>query len=156
MGDSGSMQHKNGRGHLEHLALSAFRQSVARHREKKLRHTNGSEQASLGQPAQACLAIEAHEFTRSKEHGARNAAARAAFFVLCGMDLSEAHKLTVKEKAAIVMRLGRLLERERLKGISRHWSYDLNRHIALKQARDSLLEGCAPLNRADRRTFSGR
>ena len=30
------------------------------------------------------------------------------------------------------------LARERKKGISRHWTYDLNRHIALKAARDRL------------------
>lgn len=28
------------------------------------------------------------------------------------------------------------LARERNKGVGRHWSYDLNRHIALKQVRD--------------------
>ena len=30
------------------------------------------------------------------------------------------------------------LARERSKGVARHWSYDLNRHIALKAARDRL------------------
>ncbi|MBL8584883.1 MAG: cytoplasmic protein, partial [Rhizobiaceae bacterium] len=35
----------------------------------------------------------------------------------------------------LIARIDRALERERLKGLSRHWSYDLNRHIALKQAR---------------------
>jgi len=32
----------------------------------------------------------------------------------------------------------RLIERERQKGVIGHWSYDLNRHIALKQALDRL------------------
>lgn len=32
----------------------------------------------------------------------------------------------------------RHLARERNKGLSKHWSYDLNRHIALKSARDRL------------------
>ena len=30
------------------------------------------------------------------------------------------------------------LSRERKKGLARHWGYDLNRHIALKAARDRL------------------
>lgn len=30
------------------------------------------------------------------------------------------------------------LRRERAKSVSGHWSYDLNRHIALKRARDRL------------------
>ena len=30
------------------------------------------------------------------------------------------------------------MERERLRGMRRHWSYDLNRHIALKQVLDKL------------------
>lgn len=33
-------------------------------------------------------------------------------------------------------RVDRMLERERLKGLRGHWSYDLNRHIALKRLRD--------------------
>ena len=37
-----------------------------------------------------------------------------------------------------IKRIERLLERERLRGGRRHWSYDLNRHIALKQALDRL------------------
>lgn len=31
------------------------------------------------------------------------------------------------------------LRRERAKSVARHWSYDLNRHIALKRARDEIL-----------------
>ena len=37
-------------------------------------------------------------------------------------------------------RLNRLLEKERLKGLQGHWSYDLNRHIALKRLRDRMEE----------------
>jgi hypothetical protein len=33
-----------------------------------------------------------------------------------------------------------MIERERQRGIRKHWSYDLNRHIALKQALDKLRE----------------
>jgi hypothetical protein len=35
---------------------------------------------------------------------------------------------------AILAKLQRALRAERNRGISGHWSYDLNRHIALKQA----------------------
>ena len=42
------------------------------------------------------------------------------------------------EQARIILSLERAIERERLRGMRRHWSYDLNRHIALKQALDSL------------------
>jgi len=31
-----------------------------------------------------------------------------------------------------------MIERERLRGVRKHWSYDLNRHISLKQALDRL------------------
>ena len=31
-----------------------------------------------------------------------------------------------------------MIERERQRGMRKHWSYDLNRHIALKQALDRL------------------
>jgi hypothetical protein len=31
-----------------------------------------------------------------------------------------------------------MIERERQRGMRKHWSYDLNRHIALKQALDAL------------------
>lgn len=34
---------------------------------------------------------------------------------------------------ALLKRLERAIERERLRDINRHWSYDLNHHIALKR-----------------------
>lgn len=44
----------------------------------------------------------------------------------------------------------RQLTRERNKGLARHWSYNLNRHIALKAARDRLAHqlGGAPATRS--------
>ena len=66
------------------------------------------------------------------------AAQRAALFILCGIDLKDALARCGPERYALLARIERLLERERLKGANRHWSYDLNRHIALKQVRDSL------------------
>jgi hypothetical protein len=70
----------------------------------------------------------------------QNDAARqnAAFFIMSGIDLPLALKSQGEERKRIILRIERLLERERLKGMRRHWSYDLNRHIALMQALDSL------------------
>lgn len=61
-----------------------------------------------------------------------------AFFIMSGIDLSLALEATGEERKRIILRIQRLLERERLKGMRRHWSYDLNRHIALKEAFDRL------------------
>ena len=72
---------------------------------------------------------------RMREAEARR---QAAFFLACGLDLSAALRSTGAERDAIMRRVERLIERERLKGAWRHWSYDLNRHIALKQALDRL------------------
>ncbi len=53
-----------------------------------------------------------------------------------GYDLKLVRDLQGEDRQRFMLRLERLLERERLKGLNRHWSYDLNRHIALKQLRD--------------------
>jgi hypothetical protein len=72
---------------------------------------------------------------RMREEEARQ---QAAFFLACGVDLSLALRSAGADREAHVRRIERLIERERLKGAWRHWSYDLNRHIALKQALDRL------------------
>lgn len=77
-------------------------------------------------------------FYETRRREAREARQCAAFFLMSGIDLSAALKTTGHERTMILLRLGRLLERERLKGARGHWSYDLNRHIALKQAYDRL------------------
>lgn len=46
------------------------------------------------------------------------------------------------------------LRRERNKSLVRHWSYDLNRHIALKRARDRIRTEIA--TRADRPATKGK
>ena len=61
-----------------------------------------------------------------------------AFRLLCGIDLSDALAAKPGEAIEIIKRVERLIERERLKGLRRHWAYDLNRHIALKQALEHL------------------
>ena len=60
------------------------------------------------------------------------------FRLLCGIDLSDALAAKPGEAIEIIKRVERLIERERLKGLRRHWAYDLNRHIALKQALEHL------------------
>ncbi|MDH6230085.1 hypothetical protein M2281_000657 [Mesorhizobium soli] len=67
-----------------------------------------------------------------------NARQTAALHLVCGMDLSSALTAEPEQKARLALRLERAIERERLRGMRRHWSYDLNRHIALKQALDRL------------------
>ena len=62
----------------------------------------------------------------------------AAFQIACHFDLAEALQAAPARRAQIVLRLERMIERERQRGIRKHWSYDLNRHIALKQALDRL------------------
>jgi hypothetical protein len=50
-------------------------------------------------------------------------------------------KLTVPELRLWLDAATTALRRERAKATTRHWSYDLNRHIALKTARDRLRAG---------------
>jgi hypothetical protein len=62
----------------------------------------------------------------------------AALQIACHFDLAEAIAAPPDARRQIVLRLERTIERERQRGIRKHWSYDLNRHIALKQALDTL------------------
>ncbi len=64
---------------------------------------------------------------------------RVALQIIAGIDMDRLLDAPENEKKQAQHKLIRLIERERLKGINRHWSYDLNRHIALKQALDRLL-----------------
>lgn len=77
-------------------------------------------------------------FEHRKAQERRNAGAVAAFFAAIGIDLAAAVGASAAERSRTRVRLLRILERERLRGLRRHWSYDLNRHIALKHALDRL------------------
>ncbi|PYE88366.1 cytoplasmic protein [Phyllobacterium leguminum] len=90
------------------------------------------------------LAVEAQAFRTSKERQREDAMQRAALQILCGIDLESVLAARKDEKAAAIRRLERLIERERLKGTGGHWSYDLNRHIALKQAFDRIRATMSP------------
>lgn len=82
------------------------------------------------------FAEDAKKHRERKVLEARNAAIRAAFFLTTGVEIGAALAMAGEARAALRLRLERLIERERLRGAARHWSYDLNRHIALKQALD--------------------
>lgn len=83
---------------------------------------------------------EAKAFGVRGQEKAAEAGQIAALSLICGADLHTALKTPPSERVALVRKLEHAIERERLKGMRRHWSYDLNRHIALKQALDRLRE----------------
>lgn len=84
------------------------------------------------------LAEEASAFVRRREQRAVDAQGRVALQLMAGIDLDGARAGAAADRVKLRRRLLRLLERERLLGLARHWSYDLNRHIALKQALEAL------------------
>ena len=49
-------------------------------------------------------------------------------------DVGMCHSVNEATRRAILTRLARALRAERNRGRAGHWTYDLNRHIALKQA----------------------
>ena len=81
---------------------------------------------------------ETADFKIRKELEGAHARQTAALRLACGIDLAAALGAGPDEKLRLAARLERAIERERLKGLRRHWSYDLNRHIALKQGLDRL------------------
>ncbi len=85
------------------------------------------------------FAREASRFRQQKDEIESQARQTVAFFLISGIDLDDALASTGAERCRITARIARLIERERLKGVRRHWSYDINRHIALKQALDRLI-----------------
>ncbi len=84
------------------------------------------------------LKQEAKRFGIEKIKEQERASQLAALRLMCGLDLEEALGTAAEQRSRLIQRLERLLERERLRGTRRHWSYDLNRHIALKQVLDRL------------------
>jgi hypothetical protein len=84
------------------------------------------------------LLDERRAFLAEKDKLAASSLQLAAVQLSCGVDLAALLRGSPQERRQAVRRLERFVERERLKGLSRHWSYDLNRHIALVQALDTL------------------
>jgi len=62
----------------------------------------------------------------------------AAVRIACGIDLPENGDGERAQLEKAMARVERAIQRERMKAARAHWSYDLNRHIALKLARDDL------------------
>lgn len=81
---------------------------------------------------------EAKAFGKTKIEEEEQARQRVALRLLCGIDIADAFAASPERRARLIRQIERLIERERLKGMRRHWGYDLNRHIALKQALDRL------------------
>lgn len=79
-------------------------------------------------------------FLEERQASVAEARQMAALQIACHFDLAEAMSAAPDARSRIVLRLERTIERERQRGIRKHWSYDLNRHIALKQALDKLRE----------------
>jgi len=96
------------------------------------------------------------EFRAARLGREREARQRVAFRLMAGIDLEAAFAAAPAERQAIAARLKRLLERERLKGLTKHWSYDLNRHIALAQAVESLTAEAETLQPRTRRRNAPR
>lgn len=95
------------------------------------------------------LLEEISAFKSRKKSLELDARQHAAFRLISGIDLQAALAAEPGEAVEIIRRVERLIERERLKGLSHHWAYDLNRHIALKQALEQLrkvhgLSECPP------------
>ena len=93
------------------------------------------------------FANEAAAYRAHRQAREREASQTAAFYLISGIDLADALAARGSERERIVGRIERLLRRERHRGACRHWSYDLNRHIALKQALDRL-RAAEPLRHA--------
>lgn len=91
---------------------------------------------------------EIQTFLEDKKARSVEARQTAALQIACHLDLSEVLTATAADPAGFVLRLRRMIERERLRGARKHWSYDLNRHIALKQALDRVLAGTRSRNYA--------
>lgn len=84
------------------------------------------------------LRYEAKRFREKKAEEQSLARQAAALQLSAGIDIRAMIHASGEERSRLTLRLERLIERERLRGARRHWSYDLNRHISLKQALDCL------------------
>jgi hypothetical protein len=82
--------------------------------------------------------LEISAFRSERAARAEEARMRVALQLGCGIDLDAALAAPSAERQRLALALDRRVQRERLKGLARHWSYDLNRHIALKRAADRL------------------
>jgi len=82
--------------------------------------------------------VEIREFVETRERATHEAAQTAALQIVCGLDLVAVLAASRDDREKALARVSRMVKRERHRGATRHWSYDLNRHIALKQVCDRL------------------
>ena len=61
-------------------------------------------------------------------------------YALTGHEPSRLSDLNISERRKLLETVQKQLSRERNKGCARHWSYDFNRHLALKATRDRVLD----------------
>lgn len=93
--------------------------------------------------------MASNRFCRHKRHYCSNAKKthaagtgdQAYCFALLGLDPEQSYNLGSEDRKRLLRRIDRMISRERQKGIGGHWSYDLNRHIALKQLRQWMSAG---------------
>ena len=97
------------------------------------------------------LKAEALDFQANRLAETEQARQRAALRLCCGMDLEELERADQKSRIELIGKIERALRRERLKGARMHWSYDLNRHIALKQILDRFRQNTPVRNILPRR-----
>ncbi len=91
---------------------------------------------------------DARQFRAQKQAEIDHARQMAAMSLACGLDMTAILQDSPENRARALRRIERIIERERLKGMRRHWSYDLNRHIALKQALDRLRDPATSFQQA--------
>lgn len=87
------------------------------------------------------LKAESLNFTKRKANDHDFARSIVALQLACGIDLVQARSACSEKRAQMLVKVVLALKKERQKGLSRHWSYDLNRHIALKQVLDFVRNG---------------
>lgn len=84
------------------------------------------------------MAHDIRDFLATRDRTRADAAQMVALQCICGLDLVALLSGDAGSRALALRRIERQIARERLKGLAGHWGYDLNRHIALKQAADRL------------------
>lgn len=81
---------------------------------------------------------EIASFRKRRVDAEARSLANAALLTVAGVGIEEALKADSVTCSTIRIRVRRLLERERLRGLKHHSSYDLKKHIGLKTAFDML------------------
>lgn len=84
------------------------------------------------------LKQETRRFRLEKEIRHKEAHQRAALQLVAGMDLDAVLTTSGAQREIIVLRLKWLMKRDRIKSLTHRETYNLARHIALKQIVDRL------------------